>query len=166
MKQFFILLFATLLALDQAFNPLIAQLRSKPSCGPFEVDILNGTVDKIKPDFPIEQIREKYPCFTGIDSAKAKCGSALFYSDKGIKFYVSRQYVEIGPDFKGKLSIPLLGAQKGSLFKYLGNPKIKDIDWEAYEMSYGTLVVHYNSQSRVNLVQFSTKTSEVLDLCE
>lgn len=104
-----------------------AQLKAKPSCGEFSVDILNGTVDNAKPDFVLEQIKAKFPCFTSEDQeATGKCGSALFYTDKDIKFYVKRQYIEIGPAFKGKLSIPVMGAARGSLFKYFGNPKVKD----------------------------------------
>jgi len=143
-----------------------AQLKAKPSCGAFSVDVLNGTVDNIKPDFNVEQIKGKLPCFTSEEQTTYKCGSALFYKDRDIYFYVQRQYIEIGPDFKGKLSIPLLGASRGSLFKYLGNPAIKDPNWDAFQMSYGTLVLHYNSAGKVILIQFSTKGTETLNLCE
>ena len=68
--------------------------------------------------------------------------------------------------FKGKLSIPILGAKKGSLFKWLGNPKIKEANWEAYQVQYGTLVLHYNSAGKVSKFQFSTKTSDYMSLCE
>jgi hypothetical protein len=144
-----------------------AQLKAKPSCGTLSVDILNGTVDNVKPDFPIEELKEKFPCFTSEEQeATGKCGSALFFKDRDIKFYIKRQYVEIGPAFKGRLSIPLMGAARGSLFKYFGNVKIKDSKWDAYEMAYGTLVLHYNNANKVNLIQFSTKGTDALNLCE
>ncbi|HLK30168.1 MAG TPA: hypothetical protein VKT28_16420 [Puia sp.] len=143
-----------------------AQLKAKPSCGEFSVDILNGTVDNAKPDFVLEQIKQKFPCFTSEEKETDKCGSALFYQDKDIKFYIKRQYVEIGPAFKGKMSIPLMGAARGSLFKYFGNVKIKDASWDAYQTQYGTLVLHYNAANKVNLIQFSTKSTEELNLCE
>jgi hypothetical protein len=155
----FILLFAML----QFAN---AQLKAKPICGPFSVDVLNGTVDNLKPDFDIEQIKVKLPCFTSEEQTSYKCGSALFYKDRDIYFYVQRRYVEIGPAFKGKLSIPLLGASRGSLFKWLGNPVMKDPGWDAFQMSYGTLVLHYNTAGKVKLIQFSTKGTEELSLCE
>ena len=63
-------------------------------------------------------------------------------------FYTKRDYIEIGPKFLGKLSIPLLGTKRNSLFKSLGNPKIKDDLWDAYEMQYGTLVLHYDVAGR------------------
>lgn len=155
----FILSFAVL----QLVN---GQLKAKPSCGAFSVDVLNGTVDNVKPDFNAEQIKEKFPCFTSEEQTSYKCGSALFYKDRDISFYVQRQYVEIGPAFKGKLSVPLQGAARGSLFKWLGNPAIKDPNWDAFQMSYGTLVLHYNSAGKVILIQFSTKGTETLNLCE
>jgi hypothetical protein len=144
-----------------------AQLKAKPSCGAFSVDILNGTVDNIKPNFNIEQIKEKFPCFTSEDlESTGKCGSALFYSDKDIKFYIKRQYIEIGSAFKGKLSIPLLGASRNNLFQWLGNPKIKDAKWDAFQMAYGTLVLNYNASNKVILIQFSTRGTDELTLCE
>jgi hypothetical protein len=143
-----------------------AQLKAKPSCGSFSVDILNGTVDNIKPDFLLEQVKEKFPCFTSEEQENGKCGSALFYQDKDIKFYIKRQYIEIGPAFKGKMSIPVMGAARGSLFKYFGNVKVKDTNWDAYQTQYGTIVVHYNAANKVNLIQFSTRSTDDLSLCE
>jgi hypothetical protein len=59
-----------------------------------------------------------------------------------------------------------MGVARNSLFKTLGNPKIKDDNWDAYQMAYGTLVLHYNKAGKVNLVQFSTRGTESLSLCE
>ncbi len=159
----------TILAFTLLFSMLEfanAQLKAKPVCGPFSVDVLNGTVDNMKPNADIEEIKAKLPCFISEQQTSYKCGSGLFYKDRDIYFYVQRQYVEIGPAFKGKLSIPLLGASRGSLFKWLGNPSIKDANWDAFQMSYGTLVLHYNSAGKVKLIQFSTKGTDTLSLCE
>jgi hypothetical protein len=143
-----------------------AQLKAKPDCGAFSVDVLNGMVDNVKPDFNIEQIKEKMPCFTSEEPTTSKCGSELLYTDRDIYFFIQRQYIEIGPAFKGKLSIPLLGATRGSLFKWLGNPVIKDPNWDAFQMQYGTMVLHYNAARKVKLIQFSTKGTQELSLCE
>jgi hypothetical protein len=145
-----------------------AQLKAKPTCASFVVDILNGTVNSIKPDFPIPEIKEKLPCYSSAEdeSASSKCGGGVFFKDKDIYFYTQRDYIEIGEKFKGQLSIPLLGASRTSLFKWLGNPKIKDANWDAFQMAYGTLVLHYNSANKVRLIQFSTKSTDELSLCE
>ena len=143
------------------------QLRAKPVCT-FSVDILNGTVNNIKPDFSLAEIKDKLPCFTSAEDEgpNAKCGGGVFYKDKDIYFYTQRDYIEIGEKFNGKLSIPLMGASRKNLFQWLGNPKIKDETWDAFEMAYGTLVLHYNAASKVKLIQFSTKGIDALSLCE
>ena len=145
-----------------------SQLKVKASCATMYVDILDGKVNGIKPDITIPELKDKLPCFTSVEEAgtSAKCGSGVFYKDKDIFFYTQRDYIEIGEKFQGKLSIPLIGAPRSSLFKWLGNPKLKDVNWDAYQMSYGTLVLHYNSANKVRLIQFSTKGSDTLDLCE
>lgn len=144
-----------------------AQLKVKAKCDDFTVDILNGRVNGVRPDFTMGQIQEKLPCATSVEERpNVKCGRSVFYQDRDIYFYVDRAYVEIGPKFKGKLSIPLMGAQRSSLFKWLGRPKLKDDNWDAFEVQYGTLVLHYDKLNRVILIQFSTKGTDVLNLCE
>jgi hypothetical protein len=74
--------------------------------------------------------------------------------------------VEITEGFKGKLSVPLLGAARGSLFKTLGNPKMKDAAWDAYQTNYGTLILYYNKANKVRMIQFSTNSTDNIKLCE
>jgi hypothetical protein len=59
-----------------------------------------------------------------------------------------------------------MGAARSSLFKWLGYPKIKDINWDAFTTKYGILILHYNKSGKVNLIQFSKKNAESLTLCE
>lgn len=150
------------------FAVSMAQLKPKSKCPDFFVDILNGTVNGLKPNRTNSEIKAELPCATSTeeDGTTAKCGSGVFYKDRDIYFYTHRQYIEIGPKFKGKLSVPLMGAKRNSLFSTLGNPKMKDDTWDAYEMQYGTLVLHYDATSKVKLIQFSTQSTEVLSLCE
>ena len=149
----------------------MGQLKAKAKCPDFYVDVLNGTVNDIKPSYTPNEIKDKFPCFTSAEdeSAEAKCGGGIYFKDKDIFFYTKRDYVEIGPRFLGKTSILLLGTKRNSLFKTLGNPKIKDDLWDAYEMQYGTLVLHYDvagAAGKVKFFQFSTLTTEALNLCE
>lgn len=145
-----------------------AQLKSTPICKTFVVDILDGKVNDVLPDFTINQIKEKLPCFTGSEpeDTSSRCGGGVFYKDKGIYFYTGRDYVEIKENFKGTLSIPLMGVSRNSLFKWLGNPKIKDINWDAFQTQYGTLVLYYSKANKVNRMVFSNKSIETLSLCE
>lgn len=143
-----------------------AQLKAKVDCGAFDVDVLDGKVNGLKPNTIPGQIKRTWTCFTGADSAGAKCGEAIYYKDKGITFYTDRDYIEIAEGFKGKMSIPLLGAARGSLFKHLGNPRMKDNTWDAYQTSYGVLILHYNKANKVRLIQMSTETTGTIQLCE
>lgn len=148
-----------------------AQLKAKAKCPDFYVDILNGAVNDLKPNNTQNEIKEKFPCFTGTDdeSETVKCGGGIYFKDKDIYFYTRRKYIEVGPKFTGKTSFPLLGTKRGSLFAKLGNPKIKDDLWDAYETQYGTLVLHYDvagAAGKVKFFQFSTFTTDQLNLCE
>jgi len=145
-----------------------AQLKTTPICPAIVVDILDGKVNGIEPDFTQGRVKQNLPCFTSFEdeNAASKCGGGVFYKDKDIYFYTGRDYVEIREKFKGKLSIPLMGAGRNGLFKWLGHPRIKDVSWDAYQTSYGTLVLYYNKANRINKIQFSKKSTETLRLCE
>jgi hypothetical protein len=163
MKNLLILLFLVIISVT-----LNAQLKTTPICNPFEVDILSGRVNGVPPDFTINQIKEKLPCATSTEpeDATSKCGGGVFYSDKDIYFYTGRDYVEIKEKFKGKLSIPLMGASRTALFKWLGHPKIKDVNWDAFQTAYGILILYYNKANKINRILFSKKTAATLTLCE
>lgn len=146
-----------------------AQLKTTPVCPAINIDILDGIVNgTIVPGSTVGQIKLKFPCFTSFEEegTSAKCGAGVFYKDKDISFYTSRDYVEIGPAFKGKLSIPLMGAPRNDLFKLLGRPQIKDITWDAFQTAYGVLILYYNKAARVNKIQFSTLSANAIQLCE
>lgn len=145
-----------------------AQLKTTTVCPTFTVDILDGKVNDVLPTYTVGQIKQKLPCFTSAEeeSATAKCGGGVFYKDRDIYFYTSRDYVEIGPKFKGKLSLPLMGASRTGLFKMLGLPKIKDVSWDAFTTSYGILILYYTKANKVNKIQFSSQSAETIKLCE
>ena len=158
MKHVSALLFAAVL-----FHAAGAQLKVKPKCDAFVVNLLDGKVNDVHPDFTAGQIKTKLPCFTSED---AKCGGVIVFKDRDLKFYVSRNYVEVGPAFKGKLTLPLMGAKRGTFFKWLGHPKLKDDNWDAFQTQYGCLVLYYNAASKVRMIRFSTKSTDALNLCE
>lgn len=147
---------------------LHAQLVVKPVCDAFVVDIIDGKVNGLKANARYDEIKEKLPCFSSTDPEgnTAKCGGQIAYKDRDVYFYTDRDYIEIREKFQGKFTTPIMGAARNSLFKVLGNPKLKDANWDAYEMNYGTLVLHFNKAGKVNLVQFSTRGTETLSLCE
>ena len=146
-----------------------AQLKTTPKCPAIDIDILDGIVNKtILPNSTVGQIKLNLPCFTSFEEegTSAKCGAGVFYKDKDVYFYTSRDYVEIGPAFKGTLSIPLMGAPRNGLFKWLGTPQIKDVKWDAFQTAYGILILYYDNAAKVNKIQFSTLSSNTIHLCE
>ena len=147
---------------------LKAQLTVKEKCNAFVVDILDGKVNDLKATASNSDIKTKFPCFTAVDEegGTSKCGSAVYFKDKDISFFTQRDYILIGEKFKGQLSIPLMGGKRGSFFKSLGNPKMKDAGWDAYQTSYGTLILYFNKANKVRLIQFSTMSTETISLCE
>jgi len=145
-----------------------AQLKTTPVCPSFIVDILDGKVNGVEPDFTPGRIKQTLPCFTSeeTENSTSACGGGVFYKDKDLYFYTGRDYVEIREKFKGKLSIPLMGANRNSLFKWLGLPKIKDVNWDAFQTQYGILVLYYNKANKINRIIFSKKSAETLTLCQ
>jgi len=145
-----------------------AQLKTTAICPTITVDLLDGKVNELLIRSNVSQIKSKLPCFTSAEeeSATAKCGGGVFYKDKDIYFYTSRDYIEIGPKFKGKLSIPLMGASRTGLFKWLGHPKIKDVNWDAFETSYGILIAYYSKAGKIVKIQISNQSADTIKLCE
>ena len=164
MKKVLFLIFVAALSLNAP-----AQLKTTTICPAFTVDVLKGRVNtELLTTSSVGQVKARFPCFTSAEdeSATAKCGGGVFYKDKDIYFYTARDYIEIGPNFKGKLSVPLMGANRNALFKWLGNPKIKDVNWDAFETAYGILILYYNKTGKINKIQFSAKGTDTIQLCE
>ena len=160
------ILFFMLLGSVQA---TLAQLQVKSTCPPIEVDIMNGKVNgDVKASFIVAEIKARIPCFTSFEeeTTTTKCGGGVYYKDKDISFYTERDYIEIGPKFKGKLSMPVMGALRGGMFKWFGNPAMKDANWDAFQMSYGTLILYYNAAKKVNKILLSTRGTDTIKLCE
>lgn len=161
-----VILFLTSLAL---WANVQGQLKTTVKCPDFQIDILSGSVNKdIFPNSTMGQIKQHLPCSTGFEKEgdSSKCGGAVFYKDKDVTFYTKRHYIELGPAYKGTLSIPLMGAPRNGLFKWLGDPQMKDANWDAFQTAYGVLILYYNKASKVNKIQFSTENAGTIRLCE
>ena len=94
------------------FGVTSAQLKTTPKCPSIEINILDGIVNgNILRTSTVGFIKNTLPCFTSFEEegTTAKCGAGVFYKDKDVYFYTTRDYIEIGPNFKGKLSVPLMG---------------------------------------------------------
>jgi hypothetical protein len=144
-----------------------AQLKSSLICSLY-VDILAGTVNGVEPDYLPAQVKKNLPCFSSeeAEGSGSACGGVIHYGENDVYFYTGRDYIEIRQNFKGKLSIPLMGAARVNTFAALGNPKIRDIHWDAFQTQYGTLILYYDGSGKVNKIQFSSRSSDILTLCD
>jgi hypothetical protein len=146
-----------------------AQLKTAaPVCPTFSIDILEGKINNdLSTKSTLGEVKTSFPCFTELveEPTAAKCGG-VFYKDKDIYFYSDRGYFEIREKFKGKLSLPLMGAARGSLFKWLGYPKMKDASWDAFQTKYGILIAYYTKAGKINKLQLSSRTVDTIKLCE
>lgn len=150
-----------------SFNVASAQLKATAVCPHFTADVMAGTVNDLQTKSAIAEIQAKFPCATAmVEKDMGTTCAGVFYKDKDISFYTDRQYIEIGEKFKGKLTPALMGVSRKNLFALLGHPKLKDTNWEAYQMGYGTLVLYYNAAGKINKIQMAAKSTDALRLCE
>ncbi|MCW3089483.1 MAG: hypothetical protein JWP81_552 [Ferruginibacter sp.] len=161
--KIFLLMFAAMLSVLTAK----AQLKTTAICPPFDVDILEGTVNQLFPYSGIADVEKKFPCFTTTtpETNGATCGG-VFFNDKDLYFFTERDYIEIRQNFKGKLSLPILGAKRNALFTWLGNPTIKDVSYDAYQTKYGILIIYFNASGIITKFQMTNKNQETIKLCE
>lgn len=146
-----------------------AQLKTaKPECKSFEVNVLEGTVNNdLSTKSTLGEVKTTFPCFTEVvDETGGKGCGGVIYKDKDIRFITERGYIEIGDKFKGKLSLPLFGASRNALFKWLGYAKMKDSNWDAFQTKYGILIVYYNKANKIIKLQMSHNGTDTIRLCE
>jgi hypothetical protein len=164
MKTIFIAVISLLYIL-----PLHAQLKTTTAiCPTFSVDVLEGILNNaVTTKSTLGQVKKFFPCFTEeVDEATTTKCSGIFYADKGIYFYNDRGYIEVRENFKGKLIPQLMGVTRGSLFKTLGYPKMKDVSWDAFQTKFGILILYYNKANKINKLQISYKNTDTIKLCE
>jgi len=167
MKKFILFLAICLCAAGAS----MAQLKAKEKCPEFYVDVLNGTVNGMKPNDGLNELKAKFFCFSGSEpeDGSTKCGGGVFFKDRDLYWYTKRDYIVIGPKFQGKMSINLFTAKRNSLFSTLGNPKVKDELWDAYETQYGCLVLYYDkagAAGKTVKVIISNIGTESIQICE
>ncbi len=159
----------TLLAAAACFcQASMAQLKATPDCPVFKVDVLEGTVnEKLDCSSTAGEIQKIFPCFSSVveETNGAGCG-AVVYNTRGITFFTERDYIEIQQGFKGNLEPALMGVSRTDLFKLLGNPKLKDENWDAFHTKFGLLILYYDKAGKINKLQITNKNEATLKLCE
>lgn len=156
-----------LLALTFAAASVKAQLTATPVCPTISIDLLEGLVnERLQCISTPGEVKKVFPCFTNEteETNGSTCGG-VFYKDKDFYFFTERDYIEILAKFKGVLAPSIMGVNRNGLFKILGNPKLKDAGWDAFQTKYGTLILYYDSAGKVNKIQMTTKSTSTIKLC-
>jgi hypothetical protein len=155
-----------LIAIIFISHPAFSQLKATVRCPVFDVDLLEGNVNKVYPRFTAGEIKEVFPCYTDeVKKTDSTACAGVFIKNQGLLFYTDRHYIEVRDNYRGKMEPAVMGATRGSLFKILGNPKIKDVSWDAFQTKYGTLIIYYNTSGKINKLQMSSLGTESIKLC-
>jgi hypothetical protein len=92
------------------------------NCDNLVGDLLNGTLNGVKPTDDMALVKAKLPCFTGDsdEGVEMNCSGGVFYIKHNFFCYTGRDYIEMRRKFTGKLSIPIFGLTKDAAIKKLG----------------------------------------------
>jgi hypothetical protein len=148
-------------------NAMMAQ-----SCDKLVADVKKGTLNGLKPTATQEQVKEKLPCFTGDtkDGSDFNCGGGVFYLDHDFFYYTGNDYIEFRKNFKGKLSIPLLGLSKAAAVKKAGmgkavrTEKEGDTEYVFLKTTYGCLMLKIEDGKVVKVAMYA-KPAKDAELC-
>jgi hypothetical protein len=148
-------------------NAIMAQ-----SCDKLVADLKKGTLNGLKPTATQEQAKEKLPCFTGDseDGGAFNCGGGVFYLDHDFFFYTGNDYIEFRKNFKGKLSIPLLGlskaaaVKKAAMGKAVRTEKEGNTEYVFLKTGYGCLMLQIQN-AKVTKVAMYAKPAKDAELC-
>ncbi len=158
----------TLLLLLAAFTHAAAQ-----DCNNLMADLKKGTLAGLTPKATQEQVKQKLPCFTGDteDGSDFNCGGGVFFLDHDCFFYTHHNYIEMRAEFRGKLSVAVLGLTRAAALKMKGLGKVvRTIESEGstqlfFARAYGCirLVIKDN---RVVIVAMHSQPAAAVKLCE
>jgi hypothetical protein len=142
------------------------------SCDKLVADLKKGILNGLKPTASQEKVKEKLPCFTGDteDYSDFNCGGGVFYLDHDFFFYSGNDYIEFRKNFKGKLSLPLLGLSKAAAIKKAAMGKAVRTQKEGkteyifLKTNYGCLMLKIEG-SKVATVAMYAKPAKDAELC-
>lgn len=148
-------------------NAMMAQ-----SCDKLVADLKKGTLNGVKATATQEQVKQKLPCFTGEseDGGAFNCGGGVFYLDHDFFCYTGNDYIELRKNFKGKLSIPLLGLSKAAAVKKAGmgnavrTEKEGNTEYVFLKTGYGCLMLKIED-GKVAKVAMYAKPAKDAELC-
>ena len=130
-----------------------ATLAQNGDCDKIHVDVKKGTINKLKPNAPMDKIQAAFPCFTGVtkEDEGYNCGGGVFFINHDFYAYTGRDYWEIRGKFDGTWSDKLLGLRPADMEFRFGDPireeKIPGYKVQFFKAKYGCIRVQFNVQS-------------------
>lgn len=144
---------------------------------PYYVDIINGTIDGLKPTATNEEIVAKFPDYTSIDETESvyNDGGGVFYINKGMFFYTYKDIIDIREDFIGNVSLNLMSKgtneiptllkkdpikiEGNSYTEYFGNsePRTTHVVAQTFEMNYGKIMIESTPSKVIRLKLIHSK---------
>ena len=142
------------------------ELKKTASCGELWIDLLGGTFNGIKPNASIDTVKQKLPCYTGEteEGSVFNYRGGVFYLNHDFYFYTYYDFIQVRKEFKGEISLQVLGKTLEEVPSALGLPdRIFKLS-HLYEMDYGILRLDfmYGKVSSINIHYASME--EVLKL--
>ncbi len=142
-------------------------------CDTLVANLTKGTLNGLKPGAAMKAVKEKLPCFTG-DSEEGgdfNCGGGVFYLNHDFFYYTGNDYIELRSEFKGKLTIPVLGLTQAAAIKKMKvfgkvvrTQKNGDQRFLFFKTSYGCICLTLEGGSVTKLGMYSKPAAKV-ELC-
>jgi hypothetical protein len=150
----------------------VVQTVMAQNCDKLVADLKKGTLNGVKPTVSQDAVKEKFPCFTGDteDGSDFNCGGGVFFLDHDFFCYTGNDYIEFRKNFKGKLSVPVLGLSQANAVKKLAlgkavrQEKNGDNRYVFLKTSYGCLVLTL-LEDKVIKVGMYAKPAKAVELC-
>lgn len=88
----------------------------RSNCAPLTLDLAVGTVSGLAPTATPAEVERLLPCFS------TRSADGLVFSDYDLSFHTSRQFIEVGPRFRGSITPVIAWHDAASLTRAFGRP--------------------------------------------
>lgn len=140
------------------------------SCDKISADLKKGKLNGLSPTASMADVKKNLSCFTGEseEGSGFNCGGGVFFLNHDFFFYTGRDYIEIRKNFKGKMSISLLGQPVEEATKNFGdavrNESHGGVDYYFFKTKYGCLRVNVEYGS-ITQVGIHAQPPDKVELC-
>lgn len=139
-------------------------------CANLVLDLQKGTLNGEKPTLGIDDVKQRFPCFTGEteEGSNFNCGGGVFYLNHDFFFYTHRDYLEVRKKFAGKVIPDILNKDVDTAIMELGKPDHIQNEGKLmlYSMPYGTLRLEVSSANTIMELGIHARKISEMNLCD